>query len=298
MQIFGDTSMGKISLFPPHDDSKVTITFRQVSGLVSFKNRLYKSGEYVSVFIPRRKILTIAHSVSLAGTTIHSTVPVCVMSGTGYKADEPKCKSVITTVLPSTQLSRSFIVPNVVSAWSLVQLLSIKDKNSAVLDHNGSREQRILKACEPYDRHIGLKPMVITSDHDLVVTVLARPTKPNPFLLWIVGIDQYRSSYQFYIPYYTNNFIHELYVICKTNLKDELRLNNELIYPTPDSKQEVRVGSEVYEGFRLSVLCRTTYVMEHKSMGTFGLYIFGYPEYAEEDSRYASYGYPAGMVLH
>ncbi|XP_033759030.1 uncharacterized protein LOC117341283 [Pecten maximus] len=199
MHNFCEKSLGKITLIAPYNDAEVTITLRQVAGTVEFNGKVYNSGNNMSVQVPRHKILTIGHNTSLSGTTMHSTTPVCVLAGTGCKDGQTTCKSVITTVLPSSQLSRFFIVPNVVTNRSRLQLVSTEDNNNVVIHRYSNKEQLILKTSQTYDIDlIGREPTVITSDRDIIVTVLARPVETDLFLLWIVGVDQYRSSYRFF----------------------------------------------------------------------------------------------------
>ncbi|XP_069120644.1 uncharacterized protein [Argopecten irradians] len=296
MHTFCKNSKGKIRVFAPHNAADITIKL-VTSGSVKFKGNMYNPGDEISIRVRRNQILTIDHDVSLAGTAILSSTPVCVLAGIEWKGNGNTYKPVVSTVLPSMHLSRSYIVPNVVGKWSKVQLISTADNNNVVIDsYYDERDQQILKTSESYEKVlVGRQPIIITGSQDFVVTVLVSHTTVDPFLLWIVGIDQYKSLYRFYIPWYDNTFIHEIYVICKSRYRNDLRLNDALVYPISDSTVVFDVGDEGYEGFRVKVQCCKNYVIEHKFGKTLGLYVYGYP--GDVKSHFRSYGYPAGISL-
>ena len=227
----------------------------------------------------------------LTGTTITSNLPVAVFVGhdcTNVPAARPACDHLEEQLFPNETWGRDYIVSALrdrASLPSVVRIVSQADDNRLTYDPPGVRPQETLRAGQVLEfaatqsfRVTGTRAFLVSQYMIGQGDQSSGASAGDPAMVFEVPVQQFRTSYDFYVPStYPQNFIN---VATPTG-------SNLTMDGTP-----LRGSSEVVSGYTIFTLPITAGPHRLRGDGgqAFGIKVYGI-------APFTSYMYPGGLDL-
>ncbi|XP_043919579.1 IgGFc-binding protein-like [Protopterus annectens] len=197
-----------------------------LTGPVNYNGTYYQKGSNLTVVLSAFESLQIQSSASLTGTRIHSEYPIAVLSGNTCDTYSEECNHVLEQLMPSNRWGRTFLVASI-AAPNYTDIITIIASQETEITYSGVSNNTVtLQNGESFS-------IELLSSFSLVVKATERVMvmytftggyyngyKVNPFIMNIIPIESFSSSYVINVQSNHKNYIH---VIAKTSLISEIQ---------------------------------------------------------------------------
>ncbi|XP_071137212.1 IgGFc-binding protein-like [Mytilus edulis] len=282
-----------IALTPCYQNTVVSINLKLKSGSVAYDNKQYSNNETIRIMVNKYDTFQLSTTSDLSGTMVTSSKPVIVVSGNQCNSAVPinivagSCNPFIESVLPTDQLDDMFITPYISTRLNNTVRIQVINSTNLTIKTGTKTISKTINAREFFDFYYNTISFISSSD-DILVTSYPHGLsgrKGDPFMMTILGVNQYLYEYDFVVPSGFDSFISITVQSDAINgfLLDGYSFNNR------SSVFSISEGMDNFSTFSLPISAGL-HRIEHKKKVRFGLWIFG------NGDTWDGYGYPAGMA--
>ncbi|XP_071135897.1 IgGFc-binding protein-like [Mytilus edulis] len=279
-----------IALTPCYQNTVVSINLNLKSGSVTYDSKQYSNNDTIRVMVSKYDTFQLSTTSDLSGTLVTSSKPVIVVSGNQCNfADNIRagsCNQFIESVIPTDQLDDMFITPYISTRLNNTVRIQVINSTNLTIKTGNKTISKTINARDFFDFYYNTISFISSSD-DILVTSYPHGLsggKGDPFMMTILGVNQYLYEYDFVVPYWFDSFISITVQSDAINgfLLDGNSFNNR------SSVFNISEGMNNVSTFSLPISAGYHHI-EHKKKVRFGLWVYG--------NKYIDgYGYPAGMA--